>query len=355
MEQVSMADVGGIRIDEGLADILSKLRQSNSKKTKESRPSVVDQALNAETSDSSAKSLVDRFSSQVKVNPSNLIQSFTRQDYKELESSGFTEEDVLPWLSYSDKDTDSVHYINSKFELVSTKASKTPNDAAALKMSKDFLCECDYFKSRHYVLHVRQLDSDYSYSRSFIAANESARNNIIVEDTQIIDEAENQPTLKKVATENLTGDVVDSYKYFHFIVFTDLGIADFVAKSEDVSYPYSYQSSKELDEWFELVSNTVIMKNARFDSNKQYELSDEVNNIRDYNYNMISMRRPGVFTLDSDSNQDSNYKLTIKLKDEFSFIPTNSIISCLKRYSTSSQKTVDDLKRFLNRYFEVMI
>ena len=350
-----MADVGGIRIDEGLADILSKLRQSESSKAKSNKSTAVATALADKASDSSAKSLVDRFSSQVKVNPSNLVQTFTKQDYKNLESAGFTEEDVLPWLSYSDRDTENIHYINSKFELVSIKASKTPNDAAALKMSKDFLCECDYFKSRHYVLHVRQLDSDYSYSRSFIAANESARNNIIVEDTQVIDEAENQPTLKKVATENITGDVVDSYKYFHFVVFTDLGIADFVAKSEDISYPYAYNSSKELDEWFENISNTVIMKNARFDSNKQYELSDEVNSIRDYNYNMISMRRPGVFTLDSDSNQDSNYKLTIKLKDEFSFIPTNSIISCLKRYSISTKKSIDDFKRFLNRYFEVLI
>lgn len=350
-----MADVGGIRIDEGLADILSKLRQSESSKAKSNKSTAVATALADKASDSSNKSLVDRFSSQVKVNPSNLIQTFTKQDYKNLESAGFTEEDVLPWLSYSDRDTENVHYINSKFELVSTKASKTPNDTAALKMSKDFLCECDYFKSRHYILHVRQLDSDYSYSRSFIAANESTRNNIIVEDTQVIDEAENQPTLKKVATENLTGDVVDSYKYFHFVVFTDLGVADFVAKSEDISYPYAYNSSKELDEWFENISNTVIMKNARFDSNKQYELSGEVNSIRDYNYNMISMRRPGVFTLDSDSNQDSNYKLTIKLKDEFSFIPTNSIISCLKRYSISTKKSIDDFKRFLNRYFEVLI
>jgi hypothetical protein len=350
-----MADVGGIRIDEGLADILSKLRQSESSKAKSSKSSAVATALADKASDSSDKSLVDRFSSQVKVNTSSLIHTFTNQDYKSLESAGFTEEDVLPWLSYSDRDTENVHYINSKFELVSTKISKTPNDAAALKMSKDFLCECDYFKSRHFVLHVRQLDSDYSYSRSFIAANESARNNIIVEDTQVIDEAENQPTLKKVATENLAGDVVDSYKYFHFVVFTDLGIADFVANSEDISYPYAYNSNKELDEWFENVSNTVIMQNARFDSNKQYELSDEVNNIRDYNYSMISMRRPGVFTLDSDSNQDSNYKLTIKLKDEFSFIPTNSIISCLKRYSISTKKSIDDFKRFLNRYFEVLI
>lgn len=350
-----MADIGGIRIDEGLADILSKLRQAESNKVKSDRSQAETTAVSDNTGNSSARSLIDRFSSKVNVNTSSLTQSFTRQDYKGLESLEFTEEDILPWLSFSDKDTENVHYINSKFELVSTKASKTPNDAAALKMSRDFLCECDYFKSKHYVLYVRQLDSDYSYSRSFIAANESVRSNIVVEDTQVIDEVEMQPTLKKVATENLMCDVIDSYKYFHFVVFTDLGIADFIAKSDDISYPYSYQNGKELDDWFESVSNTVIMKNARFDSNKQYELSDEVNNIRDYNYNMISMRRPGVFTLDSDSNQDSDYRITIKLKDEFSFIPTNSVISCLKRYSTSNKKSIDDLKRFLNRYFEVML
>ena len=350
-----MADIGGIRIDEGLADILSKLRQSNSKNKEETERSAADQAVNANIPDNDAKSLVDRFSSQVKINPSNLIQSFTRQDYSDLESSGFTEESILPWLSYSDRDTENIHYINSKFDLVTTKSNKTPNDIAALKMSKDFLCECDYFKSRHYVLHVSQLNSDYSYSRSFIAANESVKNNLIVEDTLVIDEPDNQPTLKKVPTENITGSVVDSYQYFHFVVFTDLGIADFVANSDDISYPYSYQNNRELDEWFETISNTVITKNARFDSNKQYELSDEVNNILDYKYNLISMRRPGVFTLDSDSNQDSSYKITIKLKDQFSFIPTNSIISCLKRYATSSTKSIDDFKQFLNRYFEVMI
>lgn len=350
-----MADVGGIRIDEGLADILSKLRQSETNKQKQSKTEVVNEAPASSTNDSSAKSLVDRFSSQVKVNTNNLIQSFTRQDYKDLETSGFTDEDILPWFSYSDRDTDNIHYMNSKFELVSTKASKTPNDVAALKMSKDFLCECDYFKSKHYVLYVRQLDSDYSYSRSFIAANESVRDSIIVEDTRVVDEAENQPTLKKVSTENIFGEVVDSYKYFHFVVFTDLGIADFVAKSDDVSYPYSYQSNKELDEWFETTSNTAVVKNARFDSNGQYALSDAVESIKAYNYNLISMRRPGVFTLDSDDNQDPNYKVVIKLKDEFSFIPLKSIVSCLKRYASSNKKTIDELKRFLNRYFDVII
>ena len=350
-----MADIGGIRIDEGLADILSKLRQSNSKNKEETERSAADQAVNANIHDNDTKSLVDRFSSQVKINPNNLIQSFTRQDYSDLESAGFTEESILPWLSYSDRDTENIHYINSKFDLVTTKSNKTPNDIAALKMSKDFLCECDYFKSRHYVLYVRQLNSDYSYSRSLVAANESVKNNLIVEDTLVIDEFDNQPTLKKVPTENITGSVVDSYQYFHFVVFTDLGIADFVANSDDISYPYSYQNNRELNEWFETISNTVIIKNARFDSNKQYELSDEVNNILDYKYNLISMRRPGVFTLDSDSNQDSSYNITIKLKDQFSFIPTNSIISCLKRYATSSTKSIDDFKQFLNRYFEVMI
>ena len=350
-----MADVGGIRIDEGLADILSKLRQADSKKAKPTqKSSAVEKALGdeyASTSDSSAKSLVDRFSSQVKVNTSGLSQTFSKQDYKELESVGFTEEDILPWFSYSDRDNENIHYMNSKFELKSTKAGKTANDVAALKMSKDFLCECDYFKSRHHVLFVRQLDSDYSYSRSFIAANESVKNDIIVEDTQIVESDE--PTLKKVATENISQEVVDSYKYFHFVVFTDLGVADFVAKSDDISYPYSYQES-ELDSWFEVSSNTVPMVCARFDSNKQYVLSDEVNNIRDYKYNLISMRRPGIFTLDSDDNNDPEYKVTIKLRDEYSFIPLKSIVSCLRKYA-SGGKSIDDLKRFLNRYFEVTV
>ena len=350
-----MAVVGGIRIDEGLADILSKLRQSNSSNKKEdSASSAISKALDAGevSSSSSAKSLVDRFSSQVKVNTNNLIQTFSRQDYKELESSNFTEEDILPWFSYSDRDNENIHYMNSKFELKSTKAGKTPNDLAALKMSKEFLCECDYFKSRHHVLFVRQLDSDYSYNRSFIAANESVKNDIVVEDTQIIESAE--PTLKRVATENISQEVVDSYKYFHFVVFTDLGIADFVAKSDDISYPYSYSDESELDSWFEVSSNTVPMKLARFDSNKNYDLSDTVNNIRDYKYNLISMRRPGVFTLDSDENNDSSYRLTIQIKEEFSFLPLKSVVSCLKKYSNGS-KSPDDFKSFLNRYFYVMI
>ena len=69
-----MADIGGIRIDEGLADILSKLRQSNSKNKEETERSAADQAVNANIPDNDAKSLVDSFSSQVKINPSNLIQ-----------------------------------------------------------------------------------------------------------------------------------------------------------------------------------------------------------------------------------------------------------------------------------------
>jgi len=208
-----------------------------------------------------------------------------------------------------------------------------------------------YFKSKHNVLSVRQLVSDYSYSRSFIAANESVKNNIVLEDVTLIESDNNNPTLTKAATEDVTQKVVDSYTYYHFVVYTDLGIADFVAKSDDISYPYN---ENDLNDWFEKVSNLVTIKNPHFESNKDIQLAASLENVLDYNYNLISVVRPGLIVLDSSDNTNDDYKVFLKVKDEYSFIPVIQFLRCLKTYSID-KKSNDDLKLFLNRYFDVFV
>jgi hypothetical protein len=111
--------------------------------------------------------------------------------------------------------------------------------------------------------------------------------------------------------------------------------------------------SNNLDKWFETVSNTIVVENPNFESTKQTKLSDEANSIEDYKYNIITMTRPGIFILDSADNSDTEYQLTIKLKDEYSFIPIEKVLICLKKYSTSKTKSIDDFKRFINTYFDI--
>lgn len=338
-----MANINGIPIDEGLSDILAKLKQSNIAANKEKKnQEAQDQEIKSEK-----PSLLNQYSSHVQsINKSVQPQTFTKQEHKELEAVGFTDEDILPWFSYSDLDKTNFHYMKTNGEHCVTKANSTSVETT--KSSKDYLCSVDYFKNQHYVLHIRQLESDYSYSRVY--TNESLENDITIE--EVTDVEYSQPTLKKISTEEIISDVSDSYKYYHFVVFTDLGIADFIATSDDVSYPYHEDN---LSKWFENVSNTAILKCANFDSNKYYNLQDSLDKLQSYNYDLISVARPGIFVLNSSENTDANYKVIIKLKDGYSFLPITEVLKCFKLYANSDKKSLDEFKQFLNRYFEVII
>jgi hypothetical protein len=339
-----MSVIGGVRIDEGLADILKKLKETESKeKEKEKDQAAVDNADDDNTKE------------ETPVNSSNSkVPSVVQLDAKEVKSVANTDNDtldndVLPWFTKNDKDTDLIHYLklddNGKIVSATIRSDKSIGDLAALKLKSNYLCDVDYYKSKHYVLFVRQLNSDYEYSRSFIATNESAKENIIVEDTTFVDD---NPELTKVPTENVTTLVADSTSYTHYIVFTDLGIADFIS-NDDMIYSINNQ---DLSKWFEIVSNSSLIKNANFDKNKLL-LSDKAELIRDFKYNLITIRRPGIFTLDSMDNDDPDYHLNIKLKDEFSFIPGDSILKCLKSYSNGN-KSIGEFRRFIDRYFDII-
>jgi hypothetical protein len=338
-----MANINGIPIDEGLSDILAKLKQSNITANKEKKS----QEVQNQKIKSEKPSLLNQYYSHVQsVNKSVQTRAFAKQEYKELEAIGFTDEDILPWFSYSDLDKTNFYYVKTNGELCVTKTNSASIET--IKSSKDYLCSVDYFKSQHYVLHVRQLESDYSYSRVY--TNESLENDIIIE--EVINVEDSQPTLIKASTEEIISNVSDSYKYYHFVVFTDLGIADFIAKSDDVSYPYHEDN---LSKWFENVSNTAILKCANFDYNKHYNLQDSLDKLQPYNYDLISAVRPGIFVVNSSENTDSVYKVIIKLKNEFSFLSTTEVLKCFKFYANSNKKSFGEFKQFLNMYFEVII
>jgi hypothetical protein len=160
-----------------------------------------------------------------------------------------------------------------------------------------------------------------------------------------------KPVLNKVPTESVSDIVVNVDKYYHYVVYTDLGTVDFLVRQDDLSFPFG---ESNLSKWFEETSNYVQIKRAKYEVNPRL-LSDEANAVKDFKYDIITMHRPGVITLDSVDNQDANYKVTIKLKDEFSFIPINRILGCLKYYASHNTKSIDDFRRMLNKYFDVFI
>lgn len=277
--------------------------------------------------------------------------------------------DVLPWFTEADKDIKNIHYItfddSGNIEYNTADANMSTEDLAALKMKPKYVCDIDYYKSRHFVLCVKQLESDYDSSRSYVPESESYKiaksSNVMLEDSKITSEDAKtdadvtNPSLVKVPTETVS-DVVDSHneyhdKYFHYVVFTDLGVADFLARQDEAPFPFG---ESNLSKWFEEISNHVQIKQPYFTPNSR-KLTETVNSIKDFKYDIITMHRPGVITLDSVDNQDSTYQVNIQLKGEYSYIPMNRILGCLKYYATHSNKSTDDLRKLLNKYFIVTV
>jgi hypothetical protein len=251
-----------------------------------------------------------------------------------LDKDNIDESVVLPWLKASDRDLKLLHYItfDDSGNLVynTIKTDRPANDLASLKLRDNYVCDINYYKSRHYVLYVKQFESTIAYSRTFTPVEEG---------------------LEKVPTEDISLQVANDEKYDHYVVFTDLGIADFIVKKDDVAYPYL---ESNLSKWFEEVSNYHLLQNANYEPNPRFVDEDLSNKIRDFKYDIITMPRPGIITLDSVDNSDQDYKLHLTLKDEFSFLPLKRVLGCLRYYTTHSDKSFDDFKRFVNKYFNII-
>ena len=372
-----MTDVAGIRIDEGLADILTRLKKANVEQRKEKEEKEAAQEKQEESP--KVVNPLERCSTQIL---SNKLSLGTKEDaIQEIKESSFQEADILPWFDEADIDTAYIHYITITDEGLmaynKVKADKSVGDIAALKLKNDYVCDVTYFKSPHYVLCVNQSESNYPNDRVFTATNESLidaatsdrvnTDDITVEETvlddiydgaekftdtdnvsDLVEEPDSFEAQKEVPVNSVVTDNPNNV-YTHYTVYTDTGVIAFVARQSDVYYP-----SGNLSEWLEETSNQVVVKRTSFKSNKADEQQDAVKQIKDYTYNLITMQRPAVFTLDSMDNEDPEYQIHIKLKDEYSFIPTTGVIGCLKHYA-NGHKDVESLKRFLNMYFEVFI
>jgi len=351
-----MEGIDDIKTDANIANILKRLKDAAPAKKKEKV-----------AEDNSSDDNIKQNPRSLEVPVQNIpVESIPRPviDRKEdpevnndLEDHKFVEENILPWFSKSDKDNNLLHYIklnnSGNLEYCSIKTDRLAEVIASLKIKPDYLCDIDYYKSDHYVLYVKQFDSDYSYNRSYTPESKV----IVIDETQIVSEdstttnESTNPDLVKITSDELTAAVACSDKYTHCVVFTDLGIADFIGKSDEVTCSCC---SPDLNKWFEETSNYIQLKNTEYDANPRV-ISDDAVAIRDFKYDIVTMHRPGIITLDSVDNEDPNYQIHIKLKDEYSFIPMNRVLGCLKDYSLNSNKSIDDFKRFINRYFDIIV
>lgn len=353
-----VVNISGLRTDEGIADILNRLK---SVKTNTSVHNIAAPSNESNNSESTLEVPVE--SVEVKNAPQVVaINKEEKPVVKSFDDSKFVESDILPWFNEADKDNKLIHYVkfddSGNINYYTIKATEPDEDIAALKMKPDFICDIDYYKSRHFVLCVKQFNSDYSSSRVCNPVDESFNESrVLVEDAQTTLRDDNSandgnnPTLEKVPTEDVETLLLDNDKYYHYVVFTDLGVADFIVRQDDLPFPFG---ESNLSKWFEEISNQVPVKFAKYSVNSR-QLSNEADSIKDFKYDIITMHRPGVVTLDSVYNSDSDYQVHLKLKNEFSFIPINRVLGCLKYYATHSTKSHDDFKRMINKYFDVVI
>ena len=344
-----MDNIESLPQDAGIAMILQKLKDTSSLEVADEVESVdntadlldeiVDDVSNStDTTEEQPSEDNDSVTTQLEPADEESIQSLDQNIIDESPNES------LPWFLNSDKDQKMLHYVtfddfgNLVYNSVDVNCS--PNELAAIKLKHNYACDIDYYKSRHFVLCVNQFDSDYSYSRSFTELDEDKHDASESHDSEM--------DLVKTPTEDVSLLVGNSDKYLHYVIFTDLGVADFVVRQNDIAYPFG---ESNLSKWFEEISNHIALKNAKYTPNER-NLSNEANSIRDFKYDIITMHTPGVITLDSVDNDDQNYKIHIKLKDKYNFIPLNRILKCLRYYATHKEKSLDDFKLFINQYFD---
>ena len=336
--------------DAGIAMILQRLKDAKAHAhEKDESPNTDEESTEASAEANAEQSLVaSEPEIQVASLPSQVIDRRDDPQVPErIAEEDLSEESLLPWFLKSDKDVKMLHYItfDDSGNLVynAIKTDRPANDLASLKLRDNYACDIDYYKSRHFVLCVKQFESDYSYSRSFAKLDECR---------QTISEADDsKPVLARVPTEDVSNLVANADKYWHYVVFTDLGVADFIVRQDDIAYPYG---ESNLSKWFEEISNHTVLKNTEYKPNTR-DISDEAESIREFKYDIITMHMPGVITLDSVDNEDPSYQVHIRLKDEYSFIPLKKLLKCLRYYASHDEKSFDEFRRFINQYFDVVV
>lgn len=373
-----MADIDNIsnkiQTDARIASILQKLRDADEKdkSSKKKNDKETDTGNVESKEDDTEKSVQEPRVQEPRVqelaNSDKIVNQMKdvvdQKIHNDLTSNNFVDNIVLPWFTPEDRDTEYLHYMkldgDGSTTYSSVKLNKPLNDIASLKLKKDYLCDIDYYKSNHYVLLVERIMSDYNVNNTLMVSSDETEltvNDIEINATEIIDSddsisATTSIESPKVNTNEYSQMVMKLAQYVRYIVFTDYGIADFVVKSTNVIQP---TFNTDLNKWFEEISNYSLLKNTEFTPTCTSEIQNDINNIRDYKYDIITMHRPGIITLDSVDNNDSNYQVNLKLKDEFSFLPIDRILSCLKQYATNDNKSIDDLRFFINYYFDVII
>lgn len=349
-----MEGIDDIKTDASIANILRRLKDTTPK-----NPTKDDSNTSSTEHDTTEQTPESSSTHDVKEIPDAVVIRKNDQHVNDyLEDKDFTEDEILPWFSKADKDLDLLHYIKlndyGDVEYCSIKTDRPAEIIASLKIKPDYLCDIDYYKSKHYVLYVKQIESDYAYSRLYTPESKI----IVIDETQIVSDdsivsesATTNPDLVKIPSDDLAATVTCYDKYTHYVVFTDLGVADFIARSDEATCSCC---SADLNKWFEETSNYIQLKNTEYDANPRV-ISNEASSLKDFKYDIITMHMPGVITLDSVDNNDPDYKVHIKLKDEYSFLPMNRILGCLKNYSLSDKKGIDDFRRFINRYFDIIV
>jgi len=340
-----MAGIEDLKTDENIAKILRKLKGTSAPSSEAPNDA---KATSDKSADADGYKSLEVPATDIKVNQVNNVVSY-KQPVKEAPTEespsihkSFADKSILPWFSKADRDLDKLHYIKMNesgyLEYCSIKESdKSDENVATLQMSEDYLCDIDYYNSNHYVLYIKRLDSDYGYNRTYT--------------TEALNDSASNPTLAKTDSDDIELAVMHSNKYSHYVVFTDLGVADFIVKDDDVSC--LCDSSNDMNKWFEEVSNRVQLKLPNFNANNHI-IRDDVANIQNFKYDIVTMHVPGVITIDSVDNNDPEYQVHIALKDEFGFLPLNRVLGCIKLYASSDKKGIDDFRRFINRYFDIV-
>lgn len=330
--------------DAGIAMILKKLKDIKPPKSHEDNKD--DSKDSHDNDDSSKQKSLMVQATDIPVTRLHRTVTLNKEDIKvkDADEAINIENALLPWFLESDKDTDKFHFatldVSGNLVYNSAESSSNADYIASIKVKDDFACEIDYYKSRHYVLCVKQFESDYSCSNASLRFDE-ANSNIseVSYNTCNSNDSHLNDTLLSVANRE---------KYWHYLVFTDLGIAEFDVRQDDISFPYG---ESNLSKWFEVVSNYSVLKNAKYTSNQECVCN---NSIKDLKYDIITMQTPGTIILDSIYNDDANYHVKIKLKDTCNFIPLEKIIKCIKYYATHKEKSFEDFNRFINSYFYII-
>lgn len=333
-----MDEIENLKTDANIANILQKLKENS--KTKEVTTDV-DQPTEKEPlkeidSNSMMVDVTDiPVNTLSKNNDSNVSHEEVQEEVDiDIEACDMQNDLILPWLSKSDLDLKLLHYITSadNGDLIynTIKTDRSPAEIASLKLKPNYICDIDYYNSKHYVLYVKQIDSNYGNSLTY-----STEKN------------QTSESLLKTSSDDAYNKLHTDEKFSQYIVFTDLGVIDFIVKSDYVSYPFN---NIDLNKWLEETSNYVTLINPHYSVNPHVVSCDS---IREYKYDIVSMPRPGVLVLDSMDNTDQNYKLCVTLKDQYKFIPINRILCCLKSYS-QNKKSFDHFKRFICKYFNII-